>query len=242
MRLVQTVCEQILQITGGVDLGAGVLMSGQGRLAAPCKVYPGMGEMSSVSLGGYAYLPPVFEANFLDVGNYSSIANGFRVGLGHPLNLLTASPVAWRSWLPGCEFPGRVSENRYPSTQIGSDVWIGADVIVKAGVKIGDGCFIGAGSVVTRDVPAYSVAAGNPCRVIRPRFDERVLERVLQTQWFNYDWRDEHLDWSNPDATLDGIEAALARGFRRRFVTYYYEVEDDGVKLYREDPGQSPVA
>lgn len=50
---------------------------------------------------------------------------------------------------------------------IGSDVWVGGGSIICPGVTIGDGCVIGAGSVVTRDVPPYSFAAGNPCRVIR---------------------------------------------------------------------------
>ncbi|MFD1887856.1 sugar O-acetyltransferase [Paenibacillus wenxiniae] len=51
---------------------------------------------------------------------------------------------------------------------IGNDVWISANVTICGGVTIGDGCVIGAGSVVTRDIPAYSLAAGVPCKVIRP--------------------------------------------------------------------------
>ncbi len=51
---------------------------------------------------------------------------------------------------------------------IGSDCWFGANVTVCPGVTIGDGCVIGAGSVVTKDIPAHSVAAGVPCRVLRP--------------------------------------------------------------------------
>lgn len=51
---------------------------------------------------------------------------------------------------------------------IGNDVWLCANVVVCGGVTIGDGCVIGAGSVVTRDIPPHSLAAGNPCRVIRP--------------------------------------------------------------------------
>lgn len=50
---------------------------------------------------------------------------------------------------------------------IGNDCWFGANVVVCPGVTIGDGCVIGAGAVVTRDIPANSFAAGNPCRVIR---------------------------------------------------------------------------
>lgn len=50
---------------------------------------------------------------------------------------------------------------------VGNNVWIGAQVAVLPGVTIGDNCVIGAGSVVVRDIPANSVAVGNPCRVVR---------------------------------------------------------------------------
>ena len=59
---------------------------------------------------------------------------------------------------------------------VGSDCWFGANVVVCPGVTIGDGCVIGAGSVVTRDIPAHSFAAGNPCRVIRPITQEDSME------------------------------------------------------------------
>lgn len=62
-------------------------------------------------------------------------------------------------------------EYAYPIT-VGNNVWIGAHVSVLPGVTIGDNCVIGAGSVVTRSIPADSLAAGNPCRVIRPITDE----------------------------------------------------------------------
>lgn len=58
---------------------------------------------------------------------------------------------------------------------IGNDCWLGANVVVCPGVTIGDGCVIGAGSVVTRDIPAGSFAAGNPCRVIRAITEEDSL-------------------------------------------------------------------
>ncbi|MFJ4200279.1 DapH/DapD/GlmU-related protein [Streptomyces sviceus] len=58
--------------------------------------------------------------------------------------------------------------------RVGDDVWIGSHVIVVDGVSIGDHCVIGAGAVVTRDLPAWSVAAGNPARVLRDRREVRV--------------------------------------------------------------------
>ena len=78
---------------------------------------------------------------------------------------------------PNCGFytaghPTEVSERNKgleyarPIT-VGNDVWIGANVCVLPGVTIGDGCVIGAGSVVVKDIPSYSVAVGNPCKVIK---------------------------------------------------------------------------
>ena len=74
---------------------------------------------------------------------------------------------------------------------IGKNVWIGGSVVITPGVHIGDCCVIGAGSVVTKDIPAWSLAAGNPCRVIRKiteadrkfyfkdkEFDETAWEQV----------------------------------------------------------------
>jgi maltose O-acetyltransferase len=61
----------------------------------------------------------------------------------------------------------RRSQEFGKSVRIGSDVWVGGGALVLPGVSIGDGAVIGAGSVVTRDIPAKALAAGNPCRIIR---------------------------------------------------------------------------
>ena len=63
---------------------------------------------------------------------------------------------------------------------IGNDVWLGRRVIIMPGVTIGDGCVIGAGAVVTKDIPAYSVAVGVPARVIKSRLPkpEKAVEPV----------------------------------------------------------------
>jgi len=54
-------------------------------------------------------------------------------------------------------------------TKIGKDVWVGANAVILGGVTIGDGCVVGAGAVVTKDLPAYSVAMGVPARIVRSR-------------------------------------------------------------------------
>jgi maltose O-acetyltransferase len=65
---------------------------------------------------------------------------------------------------------------------IGNDVWIGGDTVINPGVTIGDDVVIGSGSVVTGDIPAHTVAAGNPCRVIRVITEEEreILKKKLE--------------------------------------------------------------
>ncbi|OSC45138.1 acetyltransferase, partial [Streptomyces sp. 4F] len=76
-------------------------------------------------------------------------------------------------------------------TVIGNDVWIGHGTTVMPGVRIGHGAIVAAGSVVTRDIPDYTVAGGNPARVIRHRYDEEDTARLLALAWWN--WPLDHL-------------------------------------------------
>lgn len=97
-----------------------------------------------------------FDCVFLDC---NKIYIGNHVLLGPGVHLYTATH-------PLEAFARRIDEMAHP-IRVGNDVWIGGRAILLPGVEIGDGCVIGAGSVVTRSIPAYSLAAGNPCRVIR---------------------------------------------------------------------------
>ena len=78
-------------------------------------------------------------------------------------------------------------DNTYSGdTIVGNDVWIGYDAMVMPGVRIGDGAIVAAGAVVSKDVPPYGVVAGNPARLVRTRFDEADVERLLRAAW--WDW------------------------------------------------------
>lgn len=80
-------------------------------------------------------------------------------------------------------------------TVVGHDVWIGHDAVIMPGVQIGAGAIVAAASVVTRNVPAYSVVGGNPATVIRMRYSTEIIDELLDIAWW---------DWS-----LDKIEANL---------------------------------
>ena len=85
--------------------------------------------------------------------------------------------------LPRLCFIKNVVKN--PRIIIGNDVWIGQNVTVMPGVHIGDGAIIGTNSVVAKDIPPYSIAVGNPCRVVRKRFDDELIGLLLKLRWWD---------------------------------------------------------
>nr|WP_255481100.1 CatB-related O-acetyltransferase [Pontibacter sp. Tf4] len=82
-------------------------------------------------------------------------------------------------------------ENKIEETKpiiIGNDVFIGMNVTILDGVTIGDGAVIGAGSVVSKDIPPYAVAYGNPIKVVKYRFSDSTIKRLLETKWWDWDY------------------------------------------------------
>lgn len=69
---------------------------------------------------------------------------------------------------------------------VGHDVWFGYNSLIMNGVTIGNGAIIAAGAVVTKDVPAYSIVAGNPAKVVKMRFDDKTIDRLQRIAWWNW--------------------------------------------------------
>lgn len=74
---------------------------------------------------------------------------------------------------------------------IGNDVWIGYDAIIMSGVKIGDGAIIGTRAIVTNDVPPYTIVGGVPAKVIKKRFSDDTISKLLKIKW--WDWSYEKI-------------------------------------------------
>lgn len=70
---------------------------------------------------------------------------------------------------------------------VGNDVWIGYNAVIMSGVTIGDGSIIGANSLVTRNVPPYTIVGGVPAKEIRKRFDAETIIRLLSLKWWDWD-------------------------------------------------------
>jgi virginiamycin A acetyltransferase len=94
-------------------------------------------------------------------------------------------------------------------TVVGNDVWFGHSATVMPGVRIGHGAIVASGAVVTSDVPDYGIVGGNPARLIRLRFTESEVARLLAVAW--WDWPVEHLTKhirTIMSGSVDDLEAA----------------------------------
>ncbi len=134
----------------------------------------------------------------LRIGRYCSIAlNVVLMGSSHPDSWVSSHPFSHNPGpIAGVRtYLGDVNAERFilepfergdHFVHIGHDVWIGDQAMIKRGVRIGHGAIIGARAVVTKDVPPYAIMGGVPAKVIRYRFTEDVIERLLASQWWRY--------------------------------------------------------
>lgn len=96
---------------------------------------------------------------------------------------------------------------------IGNDVWIGARAILIGGVTIGDGAVVAGGAVVTKDVEPYTIVGGNPAKLIRKRFNDEIIERLLKLQWWDYGPDIlTGIDITRVDKCIDELEERVASG------------------------------
>lgn len=185
------------------------------KIPAPNEIFPNEYKTScfiknvitapNIIVGDYTYYddalaPTEFEKNNvlfnypefgdkLIIGKFCSIASGTKFIMGsanHRLGSVTTYPfnVFGGSWQENT--PDHMSQLPFKGDiVIGNDVWISRESIIMPGVKIGDGAIIAAYSVVTKDVEPYSVVGGNPVRFIKKRFNDELIELLLEFKWWD---------------------------------------------------------
>ena len=159
------------------------------------------------------------EGAHLFIGSFCSLAPGQTVFLGgnHRMDCATTFPF------------GRVETKAFPASAsifhasmpttnghvvIENDVWIGCGCTFMSGVTVGSGSVVATNSVVTKDVPPFTVVGGNPAKVIKKRFSQDIIERLMHIRW--WDRTDEEINKIVPllqqrmdEATITSIEQAL---------------------------------
>lgn len=127
-------------------------------------------------VGDYTYIGKNCNVTKAKIGNYVSIANNVTIGAGeHILDRFSTS-----SWF----YNDTYDELTKKDCIIEHDVWIGVDSIIRRGVVIGTGAVVGANSFVNKDVPPYAVVAGNPAKIIKYRFSEETIKKLLKSEWW----------------------------------------------------------
>jgi acetyltransferase-like isoleucine patch superfamily enzyme len=185
----------------------------------------------ATSIGAFSYTTDgnVYATH---IGRYCSIARDINIGqTDHPMDWLSTSPTHFRNSFKintGTEFEFKAqydSDGPTPeverkahlavrrTTNIGHDVWIGHGAILIGGVDVGHGAVIAAGAVVTRDVEPYSIVGGVPAKLIRKRFDDDTIDRLLASRWWDYaPWQLRDIDLSDIEVALSAVEDMRRQG------------------------------
>jgi virginiamycin A acetyltransferase len=150
-------------------------------------------KLYNVTIGDYTYIAPNAHVHYTVIGKFCSIGPNLVCGLGiHPINGISTAPMFYSTYKQnGVSLSKNDKVTEVLDVKIGNDVFIGANVTILGGITIGDGAVIGAGAVVSKDIPPYAIATGCPVKIVKYRFDQKEIEKLLDIKW--WDWEDDKL-------------------------------------------------
>jgi virginiamycin A acetyltransferase len=163
----------------------------QVRVGKNVKLYSPV-RLFNVAIGDYSYVGMYSKLKNVSIGKFCSIGPNCLMGWGiHPINGISTSPMFYSNGKQNgmtLSKENKVTEQR--QIIIGNDVFIGMNVTILDGVEIGNGAVIGAGAVVSKNIPAFAVAVGNPIRIIKYRFSEEIGKKLNELKWWDFEERD----------------------------------------------------
>lgn len=167
--------------------------------------------MDTATVGRFSYIGARGQLSRVEIGSFCSIGPELICGYGdHPADFVSTHPVFFSlGKQSGVTFARESLFAERKQIVVGHDVWIGARVFMRDGVKIGHGAIVAAGSVVIKDVPAYAIVGGVPAKVIKYRFSDEEIARLLALAWWN--WDEARLRAAQPDIASNNVTAFLAR-------------------------------
>jgi acetyltransferase-like isoleucine patch superfamily enzyme len=129
----------------------------------------------------------------LEIGKFCAIAPNLKIfGINHDYNFPSIQKTFYNKYFnqsPPIDTNSNVRSKG--KIIINNDVWIGEDVIILSGVTIGDGCCIGARSIVTKNLEPYTICVGSPCKEIKKRYNDEIINLLLEIKWWN--WSDDKI-------------------------------------------------
>lgn len=167
-------------------------------------------KLYNTKIGKYSRINSGCRLSYVNVKNFTAIGRGSSLGLGqHPLNYASTQNIFYHpnkmkpEWYQPIDY-----KDEHKEITIGNDVWIGVECLIMDGVTIGDGAVIGARSVVTKDIPPYAIAVGQPAKVLKYRFSPEIINRLLEIKW--WDLTDEEISkkikfFNEPNITIELI-------------------------------------
>ena len=163
-------------------------------------IFEGFNKIDSFSrifncyLGKYSYIGESCDFREIKIGRYCSFGARITCVLGqHPLNFISTHPFCYQKGIvleKDIDYKKNSDlEEKFKSFAgykiiVENDVWIGNNVTIFSGVTIHTGAIIGSGAVVTKDVPPYAIVAGVPAKIIKYRFEEEIIEKLLESKWW----------------------------------------------------------
>lgn len=171
-------------------------------------------SLHEVEVGRFSYVGRNSILAQTTIGRFCSLGPELLCGPGeHPTDYVSSSPLFFSTRKQcGVSFSDKNYFEEKKAVTIGHDVWISARVLIRDGMNIGHGAIIGAGAIVLADVPSYGIVGGVPAKLIRFRFSEDIIEKLLEIKW--WEWNNKMLQKAQALFAQEDINAFLEWAYK----------------------------